>query len=161
MAVLTAKQLEARENLADFTIDLGNGDEVIARVPDLQLLILQGVLPMPLLGAVSKMIGAWAGAAAADLTEDMIAESSTLLDFVNIFTVASLVAPKVVMTPAEMGLDTVLVSSLTLNTRKQILNAVMNRMASPEVVAKAEAFPGGGSSAGAGSDVPEIQAAAV
>ena len=43
MARLTARQLRHRENEV-FSIDIGNGDEVLVRRPDMQLLVLQVML---------------------------------------------------------------------------------------------------------------------
>lgn len=161
MAILTAKQLKDRES-PEFAIDIGKGDSVWARVPDIQLLVLQGIMPTPLLGAVVKMIGAWVGTPISELTEDIISSNAQVLAFTNIMVTASLLKPKVVMTDADkIDDDTLLVTDLTLATRKEILIAVTNRIAAPAVVAAATEFPGEPAREGVGQDVPAVPAAAV
>lgn len=161
MAILTAQQLKARE-FPEFEVQIGNGDQVLARVPDIQLMVLQGIMPTPLLGEVVKMIGEWAGTPIADLTEDVISSSEKLLFFVNLMVTNALVRPRAVLTEAELdGDETVLVTDLTVATRKAILLAVTTRMASPEVVAAVEEFPGEPAGAGTRQDVPPVPAAAV
>ena len=161
MAILTAKQLKERE-APEFPIDIGNGDQVWAQIPDFQLMVLTGIMPTPLLGEVVKLIGAWAGKPLDELTEEVIGSNDKLLHFVNLTTCHALLRPRVVMTAAEVTDDeTVLVTDLKLATRKAILLAVTNRMANPEVVAVAQEFPGGQPRQGAGPDVPAVPAETV
>src|SRR5258707_1097589 len=82
MGVLTAAALKARE-FPQKTLDLGDGQEVIVRRPDLQLLVLQGRLHTPLLASVVKLIGEWAGSSVLDLTSDVIERSPDMLAFVD------------------------------------------------------------------------------
>lgn len=161
MAILTAQQLKERDT-PEFPIDIGGGDEVWARMPDLQLMVMQGILPTPLLSAVAKMIGTWAGANVADLTEDAIRSSDKLLAFVDLLACAALLRPRVVLTAAEAtDTETLTVADLTVATKKAILLAITDRMAPPAVVAAVQDFPGGGPGEGAGPDVPEVPAAPV
>lgn len=161
MAILTAQQLKDRET-PEFPIPIGGGDEVWARMPDIQLLILQGILPSPLLNGVIKMIGAWAGTPVTELTEEIIKESPDLLRFVDIMANAALVKPRVVLRfEDQVAPDMLLASDLTVATKKAILVAVCSRMASPAVVAAATEFPRERPGEGVGPDVPEIPAAAV
>lgn len=160
MAILTAQQLKARET-PEFTIDLGGGQQVRAKRPDLQLLVLKGVLPTPLLDEVVGLIGNWVGADLTHMPDDVIEHSEKLLDFVDTLVCAALVEPRVVRAENELAGDALLVSDLTVATKKRIVVEVTNALAAPEVVADAKTFPGGEPGAGTGPDVPALQPAAV
>ncbi len=163
MAVLTARQLKDRES-PEFSIDLGGGQEVIARLPDVQLMVLKGLLPTPLLGEMVKLVGQWAGTELLkDLTEDVIKESTKILAFVDAYVCAALVKPRVVATAADMDGkdDALLIDDLTIATRRLIVvkcaeRASAERPAAPEVVAAAKEFPENGSGAGSGPDVSPV-----
>lgn len=163
--ILSAAQLKAIET-PEFLIDIGNGLEVQVRRPDLDLLVLKGLLPTPLLGEMVRMVGAWAGADLSALTEDVIAASEKVLQFVNTYVCTAMVVPRVVMTEEEkaaLGGDALLPSDLSLKTRRLIVIkcAEKSSMATREVVAAAKDFPENGSGAGSGPDVPPLQPAAV
>lgn len=164
MARLTARQLRQRENEV-FSIDIGNGDEVLVRRPDMQLLVLQGTMPMAIFGEVLNLFSDWAGKTKlADIPETVIQESDKLLTFVNMFVCEALVDPKVVQTQAEQTTeDILLVSELTMQTKKAIILGVTNHVQAinQEVVAAAKEFPEGGLREGVGSDVPALQPATV
>jgi hypothetical protein len=157
--ILTARQLKSIET-PEFSIDLGNGLEVIVRRPDLDLLVLKGLLPTPLLGEMVKMVGEWAGSDVSTLTEDVISASDKVLTFVNTYVCEAMVKPRVVMTKAEqdaLGGDALLPSDLSLKTRRLIvIRCAEQSSAAREVVAAAKDFPENGSGEGTGSDVPAV-----
>lgn len=150
MAILTAAQLKALET-PEFTIDIGGGHEVVVRRPDLQLLVLKGLLPTPLLGETARLVGAWAGADTAALTEDVIQGSDNVLTMVNAYICAAMVTPRVVMTAEEVSAlngDALLVTDLTLGTKRRIvIQCAATPKATTEVVAAATEFPENGPSA--------------
>lgn len=159
MALLTAAELKDQE-VAEFTFDLGGGKEVLLRKPDFQLLVLQGIIPMKLFTDVVKLVGDWVGAS--EVTEAISDSSDKLLSFVNPFVCACMVMPRVVMTEAERTVDALVVSDLTLATKKAIVVAVTSRVAAePEVAAAAATFPAGGHGEGSGQDVQEVLPASV
>lgn len=160
MALLTARQLKARET-PEFLVDLGDGGEVLVRVPDVQLLILKNLIPLPLLGEVIKLVGAWTGKVE-ELTEDLKDKSDDLLLFVDTYICAAVIAPRVVM-QRHADDDAMLASDLTLETKKKIMRAIDQHIAAAtqEVVADATAFHQDRSSEGTGSDVQEVQPAAI
>lgn len=162
MALITAKALKAREQ-PEFTIDLGDGIEVRARRPDMQLMLLRGLIPTPLFNGVMKMVGQWAGKGTEALTEEVLQSSLELLSFVNIFVCEAMVEPRVVPddVPIDANENCLHVSDLTLATRKNILVTVTMRSAAPEVAAAAETFPEERPGEGSRSDVPEVSPAAV
>lgn len=162
MAILTAGQLKDRER-PEFLIDLGNGQEVLVRAPDLQLLVLKNLLPTPLLAEVVKMVGQWAGAGITDLTEEVIAKSDKLVAFVDTYVCACMLDPKVVLTAEELVDGALTVADLTLNTKKRIVMEVTAKVAAAqrEVAAAATEFPEGGPGAGSGPDVQALQPEAV
>ena len=160
--ILSAQQLKAIET-PEFTIDLGDGLEVLVRRPDLDLLVLKGLLPTPLLGEMVKMVGSWAGAEMSALTEDVIESSEKVLTFVNTYVCTAMLAPQVVLTKEEKTADNLLITDLTLKTRRLILIkcAEKSSKATREVVAAAKDFPENGSLEGTGPDVSAVPDATV
>lgn len=158
----TAQQIRERER-PTFDIDLGDGLVVEATLPDMQMLVLKGQLPTPLLAEVVRLVGAWVGTDNIELTEEVIAGSENLLLFVDTIVCASVVMPRIAMTEAERRGDdgVLLVSDFRLATRKKIFVEVTTRMPAPAVVADAKTFPTVGPGDGGRPDVPEVQAAAV
>lgn len=164
MAVVSAKEFKALET-PEFPIDIGGGREIIVRRPDLQLMVLKGLLPTPLLGEMVKLVGEWAGADINSLTEDVIAANDKVLMFVNTYVSQALVSPRMVLTQEALdalGGDALLPDDLTLTTRKMIVMRVSTRTAATqEVVAAAKEFPEDGPREGSGPDVPPVPPATV
>lgn len=151
MPVLTAQQWKDSET-PEFQIDLGGGREVTVRQPDLQLLVLKGMLPSPLLNEVVKLVGEWATSSLASLSENIIEKNANILTFVNTFVCTACVSPRVVQTKDEQAAlsgDAMLVDDLTLATRKRIIlliaqhnqDALKAAAAATEVTAAAKDFP--------------------
>lgn len=171
MAVLSAKELKDRES-PERKIDIGGGDEVVVRRPDLPTLVYEGVMPMPLLSAVVKSISGWAGNGETEVTSDMMSKDDSLRKFVDAWVCCTVVEPRIVRppdakdceepTPFVKPEDAVLVSDLTLATRAKIFRETFSF--GKDYAAAAEAakrFPDGGSGEGAGPDVQAVQPAAV
>lgn len=152
MAILTAQQLKDRET-PERTVDIGNGDEVRIRRPDLQTLVFEGFLPTPLLNSVLLMIGEWAGKDAKNITEDVVAKSTELREFIDRWLCAAIVEPRVTLN-GEAG--TVAVTDLTLKTKVALFSASFQTDFQTPVrevaVATATEFPEVGSGAGSGPD---------
>lgn len=164
MAILTAKELKDRE-VGEFPISIGNGQEVIVRRPDLQLLVLRGLLPVPMFSHVVRLVNDWAGSTAVSSIPDSVVQGSDeLLTFVDTFVAAACVSPRVVLRPEDVQDDnTLLASDLLVETKKLIIFGVTKRVqaATREVTAIATEFPDGEPRAGSGPDVPEVLPAAV
>jgi hypothetical protein len=173
MAILTPKELLEHES-PERVVDLGGGKELQCRLPDLDTLLYEGLMPMPLMSAVVKTVASWAGAETKDITADMLAKNEAMRTFVDKWVCAAMVSPRAVQPPPppedgsepppfRVPPDAVLVTSLTLATRAKVFKETfsLNSEQRQETAAKAERFPDVGPGAGSGPDVPAVPAASV
>ena len=93
MAIISGKALKARE-MPEFTVDLGDGQDVLVRRPDLQLMILKGMSGTPLLAGVVAMFGEWMGKPIKDLSEDALAKNDEMIGFLDTVVCAAVVDDK-------------------------------------------------------------------
>ena len=157
MAFLTAKQLKDRE-VPEFPIDIGNGDQVMARRPDLQTLVFEKFMPMPLLNSVMTLIGEWIGKDMQDVTEDAIELSEDMRQFVDRWVCAALIMPRCVLTEDERTDDAIVITDLTLKTKTIIFKESFSYSAVRQSeVAAAETFHQVGPSEGAGQSSEAVQ----
>ena len=70
---LNADQLRRRDS-KPFPVDIGNGDTVMAKRPDMRLLVLTGALPTPLLNSMMAMMAKYIGQSLESLTEEEVRE---------------------------------------------------------------------------------------
>lgn len=165
MALLSAKQLKHRES-PEIVVDLGDGDTVLCRRPDLQTLIFQKFMPMPLMGEVASLISQWMGKGETEVTEAALERSDKLATFVDRWLVASMVAPRAVLTHEEvLDDDTICILDLRLATKSLIFKETFSfgfesKERTDEVSAATE-FPEVGSSEGSRQDGEAVRPAAV
>lgn len=178
MPRLTAKQLKARDSLP-FSIVIGtdrdgNEETIIVRYPDIRRMLLDGILPVPLLSDAVKMVGEWVGTNIQQADEDQrrkvmqtISEHGTkLIQFFDIWACASMVEPKAVMKQedADPEHDVMWIGDLSTQTKERIFNGVTVHDPKAETRkaerASAATFPADGPSEGTASDVSELQPAA-
>lgn len=140
MAILTAEKLKALEH-PEFTVDIGGGNEVLVRRPDVEYLVLKGLLPAPLLKMVIGLVTEWVGNGPLTMPDEVVEHNEELLQFVNTMCCTCCVQPRIVPVGEDPGEDGVPVDALTLSTRKRIVVAISQSLAPPEVVAAATEFP--------------------
>ena len=158
--ILTATQLKSREK-PEFAVDLGGGDEVWVRRPDLQAMVLTGLIPTPLLNEVIKTIAAWSGTNLTEVTEDIVQSSEKVSEFIDCWLIEAMVNPRASRdTP---GPETVLLTDLTLASKVKIFSTTFNYDAEKRKAAvdAATRFPENGSGAGSPSDVSDVSTQAV
>ena len=188
MAILNAKELRQRE-CPEILIDIGDGQQVLARRPDLATLVYENIMPMPLLSAVAKAISGYAdiakaaseagdGAAKKEVTVEEMGRNAEMRKFVDTWVCAAMVQPRAVQPPPPIVIDgqpptaqppfvvpddAVLVTDLTLATRTQVFRETFSfgPPAKAVAVAAAERFPDVGDGATPGPDVPTLQPEAV
>jgi hypothetical protein len=162
MAILSAAKLRDRETPVR-TVDIGDGDEVKVRRPDLQTLLFEGILQTTLVNSVVKSIKEWSGTDT--VTVDMVSQSDAMREFINRWVCAAVVEPTVVYpdkddagNPLSVPDGVISVLDLTLKTRTIIFNETFQfkTPATQAVVASAERFPPDGPSETTGQDVPEV-----
>lgn len=162
MGILSAKEFrqhEVRESL----IDVGDGNQILVRRPDLETLVFNGLLPTPLFDDVVKIIAEWRGLSESDVAEDMRKNSATLSAFIDKWVSFACVQPRVVLTPEAAGDDAVFINDLRIETRLRIFAETFDGQAAARTIRRAvltaaKEFRQDGSGETVGSDVPAVRA---
>ncbi len=159
MALLSAKSLKQRET-GERLVDIGNGDEVMIRRPDIQVLVLKQAMPLPLLASVIKIVSEWSNTNITDMSEELIKESTTAMQFIDLWVTAAMVSPKISETGGD---DSIMLADLTLATKMRIFRAsiAVGEPARAAAVEAATEFPEVGPGEGTRPDVPTVPSAPV